>query len=259
MRRLLASAGAAAALLFAAGGAKAAITVTENGTYNTFASESSIVITTTADCPVGAYEMVIFGAETAAPTISSVTDNSVGGPNTWSVKSQTIVTGNDTASQAAIAPITSDLASGKTITLTMSGNVSAKGVIAICVRNAASSSVVDISGVGANSGAGTSTAPSFTTAALAQASEVAIGFFSTNNTGTITEDGAFTTVDTQGAFGTHNNVHVAYKLTAATTAVTYAPTLGTAANWTDNVITLKAPASGTAHMPGSLILLGVGE
>jgi hypothetical protein len=230
----------------------------EIGTATTSTGVSSFTVTTTADCPVGNVIAVFEGSMLGGSLPASITDNA-STPNTYTLQAAVVNSGS-TSVQAAVAPVTSDLPLGGTITITLLVGSTFNAAIVDCASGLATSSVVDINGAGST---GNGTAVSFgPTSTLAQASELAYGFVASDSSmqPLASEGAGFTTVDNQGPLG-YSTLNVAYRITSATTALTYAPTLQstTSDHWSATILTLKAAASSTAKAPSTLLLMGAGS
>ena len=202
------------------------IGATANGT-----SATTLVITTTTASPAGAAIIVAIGFANFATTVTGVTDSA---GNTYTIG--TLASGTNTRGYFAFSANTLALASSGTITITFAGAVTIKGACAVSVVGL-SSAPADTEGAGAT---GTSTAPTITSAALSQPDEIVFGLTVINNgfTDTFTEDGNFTSDTVAKASGIA--VRSAYQIVSATTAVTYAPTLGTSRTWVTQIKSFKA-------------------
>ncbi len=187
------------------------------------APTASFTITTSAAVAAGSL-LVIYVAwgSTATPSVSTISD----GTNSYATAASLKVTsGTNVQSEIWYVANAAAVASGATITITMTGAGSggSEGTIAYCyqVANAALASPFDI----AASSVTNTTTPSVATGTLAQVSEIVFGA-SYNNNGsgvTYTEASGFTNLTSRtGSVG--QCFGLGYKITAATTTVTYAPT-----------------------------------
>lgn len=104
--------------------------------------------------------------------------------------------------------------------------------------------------------AATSTSPSITTGALAQADEIVFGYVGVESGSSVvfTEGAGFTQVSQTAP---SDLLNVAYDIVAATTAVTYAPSMDGSRHWGAGAITFKGAAAGAATP--TMTLLGVGR
>ena len=195
------------------------------------ASTTTLVITTTTASPAGAAIILGIGFVNVATTVTSVTDSA---GNTYTVG--TLASGSNTRGYFAFSANTLALASSGTITITFAVAVTLKGAGAVSVVGL-SSAPADTEGAGAT---GTSTAPTITSATLGQRDEIVFGLVVVNNgfADTFTEASGFSS-DT-AALVSGIAVRSGYQIVSATTAVTYAPTLGTSRTWVAQIKSFKA-------------------
>lgn len=250
MRPLLALLGALAALAWSVPAVAAIGTPTSLGTASAAASggTGTLVITTGADCPPGSLAVVIADGEgsIATTTVADSAGNSYTAGTTYAFPSNRL--------RFYWSIIGTDLPSSGTITTTYALDTGKKYATASCVSGVASA---DLDG-GASGTTGASTAPSITTATLNNANEIiyAVVQVVTGVSDTYTEDAGngWTTLNSV-SLATSGKMHVAYKIVAATTAKTYAPTLGTSRTWGESYQTFTAATTGSTPR---MMLMGVG-
>lgn len=253
MRRLLIPPLLATFALCFAPAAWAANSITELGAATVLGSvaTATIAITTTSDCPAGSDIFVVESYNGTSATISSMTDQV---SNTYTSPHNKNGTGIRVYEENA-ANI-ADLPSGDTITATWSASSLQRYATAYCVQGA-TASPLDIDALALTA---TSTTPSVATGTLAQASEAILGYVMIVNgfSDTFTESGGgFVSGSPNAGVSAAHILRTANQTVAATTSVTYAPTLGTSRNWVANVVSFKF--SGAAGAVGcTLGLLGVG-
>lgn len=223
------------------------------GTKSNDGSTTDVITTSTNDCPVGSLAIVLAGYSTIADTLSSVSDNSSGGPNTWTVIDNTTRTGLGLG--IAYSNVAHDIAIADTITLTFAGST-ASGASAICVVSGiVSSSPLDTHNH--TSTGTTSPASSVSTGILAQASELVLGNVTTSNSTTndFTVGGSFTEIGTfDGAIGA--DVSFGYQIVSSTASVDWAPSWSvTTTAYVSDVVSFKGAAAAAAP---KRTLLGVG-
>lgn len=152
--------------------------------------------------------------------------------------------------------LTNPLASGANVTATFSSATGVKlGVVTKITGTAASP--LDQEGAGATGTATTN--PSITTGTLAQAAEAVMAWVVVNggDGDGFTPDGDFTELTgVSSATASGAVIHLAYQITAATTALTYNPTLGTARDWATNYAAFKEAAAASAAR--NMMLMGAG-
>lgn len=207
---------------------------TSIGTVNTAGNTSSIVITTTAAILAG--NLVVVAVQipsNALRTVSSVSD----GTNTYSLAKSL----NDGANYAVELWYCANAAAvnpGASLTITLSGATTGSNgyaAQAFQVNGVALVSPLDVT----SSQNATTASPTTTTATLAQSVEIAFGVsYRVVGTNTYTEASGFTNLDTTTTIGgSAGRAALAYRITAATTAVTYAPT------WSGSAVTLTILAT----------------
>ena len=201
------------------------------GTATSTTSTTTLVITTGTASPAGACIVVAIGWVNVSTTLSSVTDSA---GNTYTIG--TLATGTLTRGYFAFSANALALPSSGTITFTTAAAVTIKGACAVSVVGL-SSAPADTEGAGAT---GASTAPTITSAALAQPDEIVFGFTVVNsgNLDAFTQASGFTA--NANALPSGCAVRSGYQIVSATTAVTYAPTLGTSRTWVTQIKTFKA-------------------
>lgn len=216
---------------------------------------TTTAVTTTQDCPVGAILFITGGGTDSNNAVPNAAADNLGTHNTY-----TFPYGGDgqgpISNSSGYSKITTDLASGTVVTVTFNVSSTTRGAVLVCSSDFTwTASPSDIATFGSHA---SSSAPSKTTATLAQAAEQAIGYVQQSVTSqTVTEDAGhgWTTIGSY-SLGGANTLWLAYKNTAATTALVYAPTLGGTTNWIDNILTFKE--SGAVAKACTLSLLGVG-
>lgn len=222
-----------------------AVTVQSIGKNATAAGALTLVITTTADCPTGSTLFVATAENLTSVTISTATDSA---GNTYTGGTAINGTGLKIRPFHALSAI--HLPLGGTITITYSASTVAQAAVASCA--ATGITATDTQAAGAS---GNNTSPSITGSVLAQASEIVFGFVAVavGGSDSFTEDATYSPVDAALQSG-GLALHLAYRQTNATTAPTYAPTLGTTRQWVANLRTYKAISASC----GSLALGGAG-
>lgn len=250
MKRLAALFVGVIALVWAQG-ALAAIVVTKLGTVGATASATTAVITTSAAVAAGDMEICIVGlinGDFSPTVISSASD----GTNSMSAVTGTLETSSSTYINMVAKYNASAVSSGATITITFL-NSQGNRMVGCYTVSGLTTTPADQSNIAQNAG---STTPSVATGTLAQAAEVVFGAVNVDGSSTYTEASGFSTLDAMAAGGI-GTVHTAYEIVAATTAVTYAPTLGTSREWSANIASFKGAAAAAA--PPTRALLGVGK
>lgn len=192
--------------------------------------------TTTVDAPSGSLIVVV--VDCGNNVSFAITD---GNSNTYTAGTKINNTGHI---QPFWAINNADLPIGSTITLTTGGGPGAVALAAFSTTGIASPTPIDTQAAGAT---GTGTTPSIATGTLAQASELVLGFIdiSSGHGDTFTESSGFTGFTDISA--STRDLRVAYQIVAATTTVTYAPTLGTSRNYAGNVLSFAGAASGPSN------------
>lgn len=166
--------------------------------------------------------VAVFSFSDSGATFTSVTDSAA---NAWLNAGTITIVGK--TMNISYCKLTNDIPISGTITTTWSTATGRKFQFAYQVPNA---TAFDIAGAGAQ---GTSVSPTITTGTLARATSIVMSFLEEDSlASSFTEDGAFTTADS-ATTGTRK-AWVSYKIVAATTAVTYAPTFGSSVLWTVN-------------------------
>jgi hypothetical protein len=194
-----------------------------------------MAVTTSAAASAGDLVLVVChgGSSNAATSCTDSAGNTYTALGTVSVGTRRVT--------AFWSRIASEIASGGSVTITYS---SATGVKfgAIYKVSGTASSPADIDG-GTGASGTSSTNPSITTGTLAQANEivfawtVVIGDAGSDSFTQAADFTALTGVTLAGASG--GVLRMAYRIVSATTAVTYAPTLGTARDWAVNYVAFK--------------------
>lgn len=177
-------------------------------------------LTTTGAIPAGSLAVVFINVNAnTAPPITAVSD----GTNTY-VQDGTIA-GTFGTTAIWYKENAAAVGSGATITVTFTATAAGAGnfynIAAVTVTGILISSSLDKT---ATQSSVTAT-PTVTTAALAQANEIAFGASGDATVTTYTEDATFTNLFN---FNASQRFGVGYKIVAATTAVTYAPVFGAA-------------------------------
>lgn len=147
------------------------------------------------------------------------------------------------------------VAAGATYTFTASGGAPVSNICAAQVSGVATTSAFDSAGVGASNPAqGTSQSPTVTTGTLSQADEILFGVTGSSvYQATYTEDANFTNLGAISFLGHAGSVSLGYELVSSTSAVTFAPSLGTSANWIALVAPFKAAATGFNRSYGTIV------
>lgn len=212
---------------------------------------ATVAITTGSDCPVGDTALVTFGSLNSADALVSVSDNA-GTPNTWTLIDAG--SGQNGTAGTAYAPITSDLASGKVITVT-GGSTGSKAANAICVAGL-TTSPVDKHNNYTSSGTGSTSATSVATGTLGQSTELVVGVLGTSSAAisAYVPGGSFAAVGAITCNGT-NCITQAWQIVSSTASVASAPSWTGSASYSNGVISLKGVVAGGA----SAAILGVGQ
>jgi hypothetical protein len=191
---------------------------------------ATMPITIAANLDAGTLVCVVSTSFSSANT--STAADSKG--NTWTLQFNS---GGSTRTCIWWSVLTTGLTTSDTITLTFSTATGEKNAVAASVTGVVSTSPVDQVPLQTNA---TSGAPSVTSAALAQAAEVAFAyaFITTGAADTYTEDATNGWTGLTPASLT-SKLHVAWKITAATTAITYAPFDSASRAWTASMILFK--------------------
>jgi hypothetical protein len=133
---------------------KGAITATDSITDGTGNITTTTLVVAKA-LPVGAF-VLVFGGSNSNPTLSSVSDNSAGGPNSWTIDKQKATTGTAKGSVwAARTILTHALAPGDHITLVQSVANAVRWGAGIAGTGIASVSTLDTSASAESTGAQT--------------------------------------------------------------------------------------------------------
>lgn len=197
------------------------------------AAGTSSTFTTIADSPAG---NAIFVAEAqAASNFAGTPSCSDSAGNTYSLVNVTSLVGPPNESVVLFYALSAlHLPLGGTITVTDGVGSTRRLISGISVPGI---TALDVNPAG-NTSAGTA-APSISTGTLAQAEEIVLGFIgvSSGNSDTYTESAGFTSATAQGILT--NKLHFAYQIVAATTSVTFAPTLGTSRPVAYNAVSFK--------------------
>lgn len=221
------------------------------GTGNTAATVSaSVVITTLVDAPAGSTIYVASGVMTGAGTPATIVDSAL---NTYTL-SGTCSTLNSQRMCGWYTVLGSQLNAGSLITITWSTATGEKFAAAASVTGTAPSSVVDQHATASN----TARPVTVTTGTLSQANEIAFAFLQVVNpvvTFTESTSNAFTSISNVAGTG-GRKAWFSYRITSATTAVTWAPTISADQTWTALLDTLKEASSGSTVK--NRLLRGVG-
>lgn len=205
-----------------------------NGTRTISGVVSSCNVTTLAATVLG--ELLLASVQVVSNSPTNVTVSSVNdGTNAYTLAKRIQDASNIYNNELWYKANAAAVGSSATITITFSATTNNNG----CAAQAAhakgySATPLDVTA----SQSATTATPSVTTATLAQAAELAYGSSYITSTGSTpyTEASGFTNISNALAVGNGNgNVSNAYRLTAATTAVTYAPTWN-ALNLTNTLI-----------------------
>ena len=160
------------------------------------------------------------------------------------------ITGGATVATPGTATISSAL------TCTYNSATGAKSAIIAAFSGMASSSQFDSASTTAT-GSSTGALSIGPTGTLAQASEVIFGDLSFVNNGAPTADAAFTSLGSVN--NSTSNMHAAFKIVSATTAVTWAPSLtGSSGVWAAMLQAFKASGVGPAGCKNGLLMMGAG-
>jgi len=209
------------------------------GATSAAAGSATLVLTTTADAPVGTLIVVAVGYKNNG-AISSVSDSA---GNTYTGNTQT--SSSNGSIRLFWTIVATDLPQGGTITATYSATANNKLLIAANVSGIAASPA-DAT-VGAT---GTGTAPSVTSgtlnAAAATAGEIVFGVGEAAASETWSAEGGFTALATVNQ-STTSSLHLAYQTVNATTALTYAPTINTSAIWVAQIQGFIGAAASTGR------------
>lgn len=219
------------------------------GFHNQAAATTNVLTTATNDCPVGSLAYILTGYTTIADTLSSVTDNSTGGPNSWVVIENKTTTGIGLG--VAYAVVTHDIAVGNTITGTFAGSVTSE-IYGTCVPSGVVTvSPLDISNKSQN-GLAAAAAASVSTGTLAQPVEILMGTLATAaDSGITTAGGSWTNL---GRSTSTPGLMTSFQIVSVTTTVAWAPTWVTNNNYVTDISTFK----GIMLVPGAG-LMGIGQ
>lgn len=231
MKRILAA--LALLLIFSVPAYSAVALINGGGTGGLLASGTNnstittvVTAATTVDAPIGSLITIGLGVRTGASTYTGCVDTA---GNTYSTPINKSSGGGESAS-FSYALTTIDLPIGSTFTCT-SAATGSKGIM-VAAFSGAAASPLDAASATPTAGNGTavSVGPTGTLACPASGNcEVLIGFFATFAAASVTEDAAFTTFGSLTANA--SNTHMAYKIVAVNTAITYAPTNATSGFW----------------------------
>lgn len=225
--------GAAFVTGFKAKGSSVPSTPVSLGIANATPGPNPLTLTTTAAIPAGATVVVCVGAgHTATEThVTGVSD----GTNTYTFGGQAIWDG----SSGAMAELwyktnAAAVSSGATISATFNA---APQVFNTGIAAAYAANVNSLDKVNNNASPGGSTTPSSgSTGTLTSTAEVAFGWLYSPGAATPTEDGNFTRL---ASLATNPATDLAYKLTNATTALNYQPTLSASQIWKCIIATFR--------------------
>lgn len=196
------------------------LSATSLGVFAQHVLGNTQTLTTIANAPTGS--TIAVGATTDASTIHDVAD-SVG--NTYLPLTQTSPTGEVTA--MFYAKNITALPPGGTITLTTAGGATRDRIFgAACIAGVSSNPLDKDLGTAVNIANAT---PSIATGVLAQANELIIGLDTSvaGGSDSYTEASGFTFL-LSGVVAGGLALHMSYQIVAATTTVSFAPTLGVA-------------------------------
>lgn len=208
------------------------------------------ITTSTNDCPVGATAVVTYSSSLAGVGLSSVSDNAAV-PNTWTV----LDAGGASIGQAAVAyaPITSDLAIGKIITVTGSSTTAIKAGNAFCVSGLTSTPADTHNHTSTGSALSATTV---STGTLAQATELIVAVLGTGGgaTSAYTPGGSFASVG--GGCQTSVCIWQSWQIVSSTASVSATPSWTFSTSYTSNIVSFLgvAPVGGA-----SAGMLGVGQ
>lgn len=211
---------------------------------NSAGSGTTLAITTAATASAGTLIVVFTGSSADTDAATGVTDSASN-----SYTGATASTGN-TSSRIFYCMNATQLASGGTITVTY-GNSQAHYAVAVAVSGVATASALDQE-TGNNNFS--STGLTLTTGTLSQADEIAFAQMMAKSPGTFTEASGFTTFTSVG--GT-NKLFPSYKTVAATTAISYAPSLSGAATISEVIATFKGAAAAATATSGTAMMMGI--
>jgi hypothetical protein len=241
--------------------------VVEVGNNGTKTAGTTLVVTTTAEIPSGAL-VVVRGAwdNTGTGTTSPTPTGTVSGASlTWTKRGER---GSGSASAAGVvggvftAPVTTAVASGTNITLTVSASVTARNLVVEYVAGASYSAVAAVTN-GATTGAATVTISPTAIGQMVHGVVYGEGDTSTAfSQDTDTTNGSWDTLPLFGTTGNNANANVVsvggFKIVTATGAQTYNPATFTpgGADWVATAIVLTANADHLAA-PTSLTATAV--
>lgn len=201
------------------------------GSTSAAAGSATLALTTLVDAPAGSLIFVSAAWNTSA-AISSCADSA---GNTYTADTVANPPGGY-EQRSFYSNASVDLPAGSTITVTYSATTNVKVLQAFAVNGVTTNSASD-KGVVA---VGTSVSPSASTGVLVQAAEIifaSVGI--AGGTATVTGEGSGFTSLGSVASGTIG-LHSAYKIVAATTTVTYAPTLSASVGWSVDLRSFRA-------------------
>ena len=201
------------------------------GTGGAAPSCPSGTLTTTANILSGDLVIVSVGEANNSAIVSTISD----GTNSYTRAVTTLhgVARGEIWYKANAAAV----ASGATITVTMSATATSCNIQAARVSGIIPSSPLDAAPAGNNTA---TTTPTVASGTLAQANEILFGALWDALGTTATESSGFTTITLQNATGVEGTTMLlSYKIVAATTTVTYAPTIGTGTLQVTNLVSFK--------------------
>ncbi len=206
-----------------------------SGTGQALTSKTTPARTTTAGCAL----VAIVEWYTAGGVADCTISDSKG--NTWTaVAASTSYQSNVRRIKAWVCQPTTV---GASHTFTATRGDSNYTDINICVVELSSpaASALDLAAFAVATGA--SAAPSVTSGTLAQADTAVVAALGWWNTPTVTNDAAFTQQANLDSGGDDEKMMVATRVVAATTPVTFAPTLSASTNWVALVVPIKGAAA----------------
>jgi hypothetical protein len=212
---------------------------------------TTLVITTTADCPIGSEIVVVATAKTSV-TISSVADSASAGSYAGLTQGANSTGGRFFHADNSGA----DLPSGGTITITYSSSSPAKAAAAACVSGVATSSPADSVTFASATGTGTTPASGATTTST-YASEIFFGFATAASGETYTNNASWTPLGAvvQSSAG---GFIWGYQTLSATGSVNYNPTMNNSTTWVAQAQGFKGSGAPPTTTCGALATMGVG-
>lgn len=190
------------------------------------AGSTTLVLTTSADAPVGSL-IVVLAAMSNNGSLTSVVDSAGN-----SYVAGALINNTVGKMKPFWAFSTVDLAAGGTVTATYAGTTGVKLIAAVAVAGIAAR---DAQAAGAS---GSGTTPSIASGVLGWPNEIVFGICDISGAAsdTFTEASGFTA--NIAALNT-DALRWAYQIVSASASVTYAPTLGTSRNWGVNTLTFS--------------------